>query len=87
MPSDHLMKVLMDSVQPIAREMHERLDADLSEKDLTAVGTAITKSVVAGACAGMAEASAQVQEALPKARIHLHQEISEYDEWAERYGS
>jgi len=87
MSNDHLMKVLMDSVQPIVREVHERLDAELSEKDLIAVSTAIAKSVVEGARAGVAEAAAQVQEALPDAHIHLQQEISEYDEWAERYGS
>lgn len=86
MASDHLTKVLVDSAGPIIRELQARLDTDLSEKDATAVGTALEKALTAGARAGLAEAVAQVQEALPQANIQLRQDIASTDEWAERYG-
>ena len=86
MGGDHLTKVLIDSMRPITRELNERLDADLSSKDMVAVGTALEKALAAGAQAGLAEAAAQVQEALPEAQVQLRQDVRSTDEWAERYG-
>ena len=84
MSNDHLMKVLMGRVQPIVREMHEGSMSGFPEG--SHCGQHRYRKVCRRRCwAGVAEAAAQVQEALPDAHIHLHQEISEYDEWAERY--
>ena len=86
MASDHLTKVLIDSARSIAVELWERLEIDPSEKDVLAISTAVEKAIVTGARAGVAEAAAQVQEALPEAKVNLHQDIASTDEWAERYG-
>jgi len=48
---------------------------------LVAISTALEKAL-----AGVAEATAQVQEALPDAHVHLQQDVRSNDEWAERYG-
>jgi hypothetical protein len=85
-PTSNLTRVLTDEGGAIVRELSERLDAELSEKDVVAVSSAITRALLAGAQRGIAEATAQVIEQLPGAEIKLHADVLQHDEWAERYG-
>jgi hypothetical protein len=85
-PETKLEAVLADEGGAILGEVVERLDADLSEKDLVAVATAITKALVVAANRGVAEATAQIAEQHPDLELKLHHDVTQYDEWAERYG-
>jgi hypothetical protein len=83
---DHLMKALAAALEPIAREALERVDEKPSEKDALAWANAIEQAIVAGARLGLAEAAAQVDEALPDAHVVLRMDLEATDMWAERYG-
>jgi hypothetical protein len=82
---EHLMTALSAESGQIARELFQRLDAQLSEKDITAVSTALAKLAFASVWIAAAEMAAQLdeQDAL---RVNLRFEIAESDTWAEEYG-
>ena len=83
---DHLTKALAGALEPIAREALQRVDVKPTEKDALAWATALEQAIVAGARLGLAEAAAQVDEALPDARVVLRVDVEATDMWADRYG-
>ena len=81
---DHLQKMIDDAIKRIAGELGERLEADLSEADVLAVGSALMKAATAGMKLGAADIAAQMDEAGHSIDLDLN--VIEGDAWVEEGG-
>jgi hypothetical protein len=84
-PDDHLTKLAVGALEPISREMWDRIEADLSDRDVAAIATAITKVAVECVRLGAIEIAAQVGES-SAVQIDVKSSSDDYDMWAEKYG-
>lgn len=79
------------ALRPISEEMEDRLEADLPDRDLAAIRTALLKACVVGMHLGTVETTAQVIEQAPAAKITLNsiqidEQLEQFDLWAAEYG-
>ncbi len=79
---EDLTSWLIEAINPISAELLERLEADLSESDLTAVLTAVQKAAIAGVRQGVAV----LASAEPERLSVTWSGNADHDEWAERFG-
>jgi hypothetical protein len=93
----HADVYLIERLKVIIDELDERLEEELSEKDLTAVRTALVNAITAGFHEGVAcvTTNSHVVDAdgnvvggglVMGVQEHLHVSNADHDEWAELYG-
>lgn len=80
----HLEGVLLDTLLPIVDEVTARLEAELSERDMLAVETAVRKAAAEGVRLAALEVAAQAQQDGGMLTVDL--DVEPADAWAERYG-
>ena len=85
-PADHLTQMVAEAAAEIAREMWDRIEGDVSEKDIIAIGAALSKVAVETARLTSAEIAAKVAESGAPVQLYLAMDVLEHDEWAARYG-
>lgn len=85
--SHDLTEAVKEVLAPILREMSARLDNDLSEGDLLALQTAVTKVAVEASNRGIVETIAWLLEQLPGVALQGSLQLPPApDAWAERHG-
>lgn len=78
--------MVADAAAMVSREMWDRIEGDISEKDSVAIGAALSKLAVQTARLTSAEIAAKVVESEVPVQLHVTMDVLDYDEWAERYG-
>jgi hypothetical protein len=95
MPDYFAHEFLNERHQRISQELAERLDEWISERDICAVQTALSKALAAGFNEGVAcvtigtqvtDSDGGVHDLGAIAGVQERMHISESDEWLERYG-
>jgi hypothetical protein len=83
---DRLTKMVVDETSAIARELRERIEGDISDKDALAIAAAVSKAAYQASRLTGVEISARLVEA--NAPIQITTSINEFtgDVWAEQYG-
>jgi hypothetical protein len=80
---------IKEAMLPVLRKFEDRLEGDLSEKDLLAAYSAIAGALAVGMRQGIADAVFQIEtEARERGNnltVHCHINIADYDPWAEAY--
>ncbi len=77
----------MDDTVAIAREMWDRIEGEISEKDGVAISTAIVKAALAGVNRGLVDSAAQLAEKLPGASVSVEPPAEVPDAWRKQYGA
>lgn len=85
-PADHLTQMVAEAAAEVAREMWDRIEGEISEKDSVAIGAALSRLAVETARLTSAEIAAKVAESGTPVQLHLALDVLDYDEWADRYG-
>jgi hypothetical protein len=89
--SSGMTKRVGAALKPISKEMEDRLESDLADRDMAAIRTAILKACIAGKHLGAVETTAQIIEQAPEANVtlntpQLEDELARFDLWAAEYG-
>jgi hypothetical protein len=77
------------AAQPITDELESRLENDLSERDVIAVGTAIGKAIVLGIAIARNTVDSALRQRTPPIEIEFPPGMTAAarDVWADRYGA
>jgi hypothetical protein len=82
----------VESAKPVVEQLYERLEGELSERNMLAVASAIQAALIAGYKQGAAmavfAAETEARQNGIELTLHLDLEVKDddYDPWIEKYG-